>query len=144
MAFFTITWFIWLKRNDIIFNGKVLDFKQFTDTFKFYLALWFKAKWSDCPNSILDVVRCPNVIKVLKSTKATKKVILWKSPPNFMKFNVDESARGKPGPASLGGVLRDENTVIKTVFFKSIGVIDSNVVELLVVGETLRIFTATR
>ena len=57
---------------------------------------------------------------------------------------MDGSARGKPEPASIGGVLRDCRFAVKAVFSKSIGVADSNVVELLAVREALKIFVATR
>ncbi|XVF04193.1 hypothetical protein REPUB_Repub05bG0061200 [Reevesia pubescens] len=39
----------------------------------------------------------------------------------FLKFNVDGSAVGKPGPAGIGGILRDEEGTVKPEFSKSIG-----------------------
>ena len=55
---------------------------------------------------------------------------------------MDGFAKGKPGPAGIGGVLRDYKDVNKAVFSKAIGVIDLNVAELLAVREALRIFVA--
>ena len=142
MAFFAIIWSIWLLRNDLVFNGKVFDFQQTIDIVKFRIASWFKAKWPNCPNTLLDVVRFPNTIQVSVAAKNVKKVSLWSTPPlGVLKFNVDGSARGKPGPAGIGGVLRDCSGVVKAVFSKAIGVTDSNVAELLAVREALRIFT---
>ena len=70
---------------------------------------------------------------------------MWVSPPlNFMKFNVDDFAKGKPRLADIGGVLRDWKVAVKVVFSKPIGVADSNVAELLTVLEALRIFVASR
>ena len=57
---------------------------------------------------------------------------------------MDGSAKGKLGPASIGGVLRDCRFAVKAVFSKSIGVADSNVAELLAVQEALKLFVATR
>ena len=145
MSFFAIIWSIWLLRNDMVFNGKDFDFMKIIDTIKFRLAIWLKAKWPDCPNTILDVVRLSNAIQVPIKVNNVKKAIIWKCPPlDSLKFNVDGSAKGKPGPASIGGVLRDCRFAVKAVFSKSIGVADSNVVELLAVREALKIFVATR
>ena len=52
---------------------------------------------------------------------------------------MDGSARSKPGLAGISGVLRDCMATTKVVFSKTIGVADSNVVELLIIGEALRI-----
>ena len=59
-----------------------------------------------------------------------------REPPGSLKFNVDGSARGKPGPAGIGGVLKDCMAVTKAVFSRAIGVADSNVAELLAVRDT--------
>ena len=61
-----------------------------------------------------------------------------------MKFNVDGSSKGKPGPAGIGGVLRDSLAVVKIVFSKTIGVADSNVAELLAVREAMCIFVSLK
>ena len=57
---------------------------------------------------------------------------------------MDGSTRGKPGPVGIGGVLRDCNAAVKAVFSKSIGMADSNLAELLVVREALKVFVAIR
>ena len=54
-----------------------------------------------------------------------------------MKFNVNGSVKGKPGPSRIGGVLRDELGVVKGIFSKAVGVMDSNQVELLVILKAL-------
>ncbi|XWS42557.1 hypothetical protein CRYUN_Cryun16bG0024600 [Craigia yunnanensis] len=81
MVFFATIWSIWLMRNDIIFNGKVSNFRQIIDIIKFRTASWFKAKWPNSVNSFLDVFRCPNNISILQKLKVNKKAILWKVPP---------------------------------------------------------------
>ncbi|XVF86739.1 hypothetical protein PTKIN_Ptkin18bG0066500 [Pterospermum kingtungense] len=52
-----------------------------------------------------------------------------------MKFNVDGSTLGKPGPAGIGGVLRDHEGNIKIRLLKSVGSADSNLAELLAIKE---------
>ena len=144
MSFYAIIWSIWLLRNDMVFNGKVFDLEQIIDSLKFRLASWFKAKWPVSPHSILDIVRFPKDIMVTKEGKTNKRPIVWTTPhPDFLKFNVDDSARGKPGPAGIGGVLRDCNASVKAVFSKSIGVVDSNLAELLAVREALQLFVTS-
>ena len=106
----------------MVFNGKVFDFDPIIDTLKFRLASWFKAKWPKTPSFISDIVRFRKVTQISKRHKNSRRAIAWASPPyNHMKFNVDGSARGKPGPAGIGGVLRDCNAFVKAIFFKAIG-----------------------
>ena len=77
--------------------------------------------------------------------KVVKRGVSWNAPsPDFLKFNVDRSSRGKPGPAGIGGVLRDHTTTVKLVFSKAIGVADSNVAELLAVREVLSVYANSR
>ena len=76
MSFYAIIWSIWLLRNDMVFNGKVFDFVQIIDTFKFRLASWFKAKWFDSHYTILDIVRLPKDIQVQKVSKTIKRTIV--------------------------------------------------------------------
>ena len=61
-----------------------------------------------------------------------------------MKFNVDGSSKGKPRPASIGRVLKDNSATIKIVFSKAVRVMESNTVELLAVREALSIFASSR
>lgn len=54
-----------------------------------------------------------------------KKVMSWAPPlDGVLKFNVDGAARGKQGPAGIGGVFRNSNKDVLMVFSKSIGVKD--------------------
>ncbi|KAL4323498.1 hypothetical protein GQ457_11G030680 [Hibiscus cannabinus] len=54
-----------------------------------------------------------------------------------LKFNVDGAARGKPGLAVCGGVLRNWESLILALFFGPIGVADSNEAELQAIGHAL-------
>ncbi|KAK3200035.1 hypothetical protein Dsin_012678 [Dipteronia sinensis] len=50
---------------------------------------------------------------------------------NGLKFNVDGSSRGKPGPAGIGGVLRNSNCKILCLFSSHVGIEDSNMTEIM-------------
>ncbi|XVF80295.1 hypothetical protein PTKIN_Ptkin15bG0059300 [Pterospermum kingtungense] len=52
-----------------------------------------------------------------------------------MKFNYCAT-----GDSGIGGILRDSNSNFRTIFSKSIGVADSNLVELLAVHEVMKLF----
>ena len=80
MAFFAIIWSIWLMRNEMVFNGKVFDLRQILDIINLKIANWFKAKWPKCTNSILDIVRFPNIIKRPPVIKAVKRGVSWNPP----------------------------------------------------------------
>ncbi|XVE67036.1 hypothetical protein DITRI_Ditri08aG0128000 [Diplodiscus trichospermus] len=93
---------------------------------------------------IMDMVRCP--LEIVIPAKATKKrpFIEWSKPVSGeMKFNVDGASIGKPGPAGIGGVLRDHMGVERIRFSKSIGVAESNYAEAMAVREAFIIFLAS-
>ncbi|GJR64984.1 reverse transcriptase [Tanacetum coccineum] len=54
------------------------------------------------------------------------------------KFNVNGAARGKRGPASIGGVLRNNCGVVLAVFSISVGALDSNVAKVMEIKEAYR------
>ncbi|KAK2656843.1 hypothetical protein Ddye_009895 [Dipteronia dyeriana] len=66
--------------------------------------------------------RCVDLLGVKKAAHE-----VW-TPPSIgsLKFNIDGSARGSPGMASIGGVLRNCNGMVLFIFLKWIGVQDSN------------------
>lgn len=43
-------------------------------------------------------------------------VVSWSPPFGDLKFNVDGAAKGKPGPAGVGGVLRNSNGAAFSLF----------------------------
>ena len=64
------------------------------------------------------------------------------SPPlNVLKFKVDGAARGKPGPAGIGGVLCNSKGEVLFMLSKHVGVRDSNEAEVLVILEALWCFS---
>jgi ribonuclease HI len=58
---------------------------------------------------------------------------------NSFKWNVDGSSLGKSGPSGIGGVLRNHNGIILGIFSLSVGILDSNVVELKAVVKAIEL-----
>lgn len=60
---------------------------------------------------------------------------VWVPPPREgeLKFNVDGATRGKPRLAGIGGVLRNSLGVAVSLFFKNVGTMESNEVEVLAI-----------
>lgn len=65
------------------------------------------------------------------------------APPKVgeLKFNVDRAARGKPGPAGRGGVLRNYKGVVVALFSKHVVIMESNEAEVVTTLEVLQIFS---
>ncbi|XWS63854.1 hypothetical protein CRYUN_Cryun06bG0137300 [Craigia yunnanensis] len=59
---------------------------------------------------------------------------------NCLKFNIDGSAIGKPGPIGCGGILQNERGTILALFFGPLGIMDSNVAEVMAIKETVEMF----
>ncbi|XVE82081.1 hypothetical protein DITRI_Ditri15bG0118000 [Diplodiscus trichospermus] len=79
-----------------------------------------------------------NMVIVPSKQDRIRRVCSWVQPPSgVMKFNVDGSMVGKPGPAGIGGVLKDDKGNQKIVFSKSVGVTNSNEAEMLAVKHSL-------
>ncbi|XVE84839.1 hypothetical protein DITRI_Ditri17bG0044900 [Diplodiscus trichospermus] len=142
LSFYSIIWSIWIMRNDMIFNRKLLDFQQLINGIKFRVASWARAKWSNIQYGVLDIVRFPQLVKTPDIVKAARPNQKWSRPqPGFLKFNVDGSALGKLGLAGIGGVLRDSLASWFIVFSKLVGTANSNVAELLAIKEAMIIYS---
>ena len=75
------------------------------------------------------------------STKV-RRTISWSPPPHgVLKFNVDGAMGGKLGPARIGGVPRNSRGENLFMFFKHVGVCNSNKAEVLAILETLWCFS---
>ncbi|EOY07697.1 Uncharacterized protein TCM_022064 [Theobroma cacao] len=62
-------------------------------------------------------------------------------PPGSLKLNTDGAAKGKPGPAGIGGVLRDHLGFIKVAFSNHIGIEESNYAAFQAIQEGIRFFS---
>ncbi|XVE48611.1 hypothetical protein DITRI_Ditri01bG0015200 [Diplodiscus trichospermus] len=115
------------QKNDIVFRGKHLDLCKLEDLIKLRLANWVKIEWPNLQKGITDFIRNPSNNSFDFISGPTRIGTIWLKPPaGSAKFNVDGSALGKPGPAGIGGVLRDHQGDELIRFSKSIGIADSN------------------
>ena len=82
----------------------------------------------------------PQLAYLPQKKKPQRPSVSWVPPPSgTWKINVDGSSQGKPGPAGIGGQLRDHSGVVHMLFSKNVGEIDFNLAELLAVVEALSI-----
>lgn len=78
-------------------------------------------------------------------SRAKKRLVNWIIPPlGFCKFNVDGTARGKPGPTGIGGVLHDDRGRMLATFSESVGLMESNEAELRAIRRALQIWSGFR
>lgn len=74
-------------------------------------------------------------------TRKVRSLESWAPPEQTdMKLNVDGEARGKPGPARIGGELRNHDWTISIMFSELVGIRDSNEVEILNIRRALTIW----
>ena len=127
-------WTLWEVRNELVFKDIQQDVTRAVDLVKFRLGWWFKhfGKGSDVPitHILLNIVECCSG----KPKRDLLRKEAW-SPPmvNALFFNVDGSVLNPPGPAGIGGVLRDHNGKVLCVFSKYVGIHDVLGAELLAI-----------
>ncbi|XVE86117.1 hypothetical protein DITRI_Ditri18aG0010600 [Diplodiscus trichospermus] len=130
-----------LETESHCFSWKQLDLCKLVGLVKFRVEIWAKAEWPQLKMRVTDFIRSPGVISLLVKTVPHRFGISWIKPPEgSVKFNVDSSSLGKPGPAGIGEILKDHlgNELIR--FSKSIELADSNEAELLATREALLLF----
>ncbi|KAK9000988.1 hypothetical protein V6N11_082782 [Hibiscus sabdariffa] len=141
MAFFAITWSIWLRRNDVLFRGKGLDENQLFEIVLLRLWWWSRAKWPQWSMSIEDFMRNPECWGVARVEKRICKKDEWEAPPaGIAKFNTNGAVKGRFGPTGVGGVLRDHSGNVLLKFSNSIGIADPASAELLAIKKALSLF----
>lgn len=59
----------------------------------------------------------------------------------MVRFNLDGSTRDKHRPTGCGDVLKDEEGKIRGMFSSFLGLLDSNLAELLAIKTTLHLFS---
>jgi len=60
-------------------------------------------------------------------------------PTAFLKLNFDKAFRGNPGPATIGGVLRDSKGEIQHIYSQALGEGTNNEMEFIALEQGLRI-----
>ncbi|KAK3188482.1 hypothetical protein Dsin_028043 [Dipteronia sinensis] len=108
LMFFVVVWSIWETRNASVFIDTSACMVRALDMVKFRMVWWFKHHGPGSKESLSSLLL--NTIDLCKEDRHSKgqKVEAWTPPMSSdIKFDVDGSVLGKPGPTSIGGVLRD-------------------------------------
>ncbi|KAK3224604.1 hypothetical protein Dsin_004466 [Dipteronia sinensis] len=103
MLFFAVGWTIWEFRNNFIFKRQKSILEQAAYMVKFRVVWWFKFYGSGAQHSVSNMML--NVKESCISIAIPRKLSPGVWIPHVgekLKFNVDGSARGKPGPAGYG------------------------------------------
>ncbi|KAK1584045.1 hypothetical protein Q3G72_029398 [Acer saccharum] len=109
IAIHAICWTIWETRNMVVFNQGDPSNAKALDTVRWRIACWFNNGGQGSPLSPAYLMLNLKLGCVdLKRVNRKKASFGWKPPPEgFLKFNVDGSSRGNPGPSGIGGILRN-------------------------------------
>eukprot|EP00268_Persea_americana_P068029 TRINITY_DN9427_c0_g3_i1.p1 TRINITY_DN9427_c0_g3~~TRINITY_DN9427_c0_g3_i1.p1 ORF type:complete len:256 (+),score=22.30 TRINITY_DN9427_c0_g3_i1:1157-1924(+) len=141
MLLSAILWSIWKERNNRIFKGTFSSLSNLVDLITMRIAGWALIRKEFSNFSIDDITVNWEACMGCGPSKMRIYVHWSPSPIGMLKFNVDGAARGKPGPASIGGVLRNSRGEVLFMFSKSVGVCDSNKAEVLAILEALQYFS---
>ena len=117
---------------------------QIVDTISFRVVWWFKHFGKGSSDSITSLLlniseRCidPILVKEVKND-------IWTTPKGgVLKFNVDGSARGSPGSAGIGGVLRDHNGKMFGSYSRHIRISDANSAEITTIHQACVLCAST-
>ncbi|KAK1562591.1 hypothetical protein Q3G72_014539 [Acer saccharum] len=122
VAFHAVCCTIWEFRNEVVFKQGVACLDMAVEMVLWRIAWWFKTlgPGSQLPTSVLMMnlkVGCVDNPIICRKDKCP-----W-SPPldGILKFNVDGSSRGNPGPSGIGGIMRDSKGDILCIFSSYIG-----------------------
>ncbi|KAL4385238.1 hypothetical protein GQ457_15G008200 [Hibiscus cannabinus] len=131
---FAIVWSIWLHRNEIVFQGKVVDVGQLLYNVKLRAAWWFKAKEPDSIMFLDLIISDPSLASwKAESISKSNASLAWSPPPlGFLKLNVD-GACDRTSNCGVGGVLRNHQGVILLEFSRNIGTGSSLLAEILAI-----------
>ncbi|KAK3189252.1 hypothetical protein Dsin_028813 [Dipteronia sinensis] len=133
-------WTVWESRNSRIFEGKEISVSNATDLVKFRVGWWFKHHGKGSTEPITSILLNLSVICVDNQNLKQPQKEAWYPPyGNGLKFNVDGSSRGKPGPAGIRGVLRNSEGKILCLFSTYVGIENSNTTEIWAIHKALEV-----
>ena len=86
-----------------------------------------------------NLKECCSEVKILKLNRGKAWI-----PPSLdtLYFNVDGSAKGAPGRAGIGGVLRDSRVKVMCLFSAFSGFLDANAAEIKAMHEAVNLYTS--
>ena len=94
----------------------------------------------ECPYSPGEVTRNIDAVSMWRERVNVRQCLQWQAPPSkALKWNVDGSAKGKPGRAGIGGVLHDDKGTKIAEFAASVGIMHSNEAKLLAIVFSLEL-----
>ncbi|XWS28240.1 hypothetical protein CRYUN_Cryun25bG0049600 [Craigia yunnanensis] len=127
-------WTIWIARNDSVFNGKEWREEEVVFLCKLSVFYWINAMEKGEGIGEVGWWSRPWTREKFSKKLSHRYKIEWVCPQaNILKFNVDGAVSGKTRNASCGGVLRDSNGLVWGVFYGPLGVVDSNIAEMLAI-----------
>ncbi|XVE56697.1 hypothetical protein DITRI_Ditri04bG0031500 [Diplodiscus trichospermus] len=142
LAFYAVSWSIWLSRNDKVFNQRCCDVNCLLDLIKLRLSHWALARWPDCAVSVMDIFRLPSSITIPHKIASQRGSVNWTCPPaGYIKFNIDGASSSQFGIAGIWGILRYHLSNFKLIFSKSVGFADSNLAEIMAAREAVISFS---
>ncbi|KAK8478649.1 hypothetical protein V6N11_031136 [Hibiscus sabdariffa] len=143
---FAILWSIWLFRNDIIFANGRLDVVQIFYLIRTQVAVWYKAKFSDCSCTVDELISNPSVADSLSySLSKVRKNLRWEAPPcGFLKLNIDGVMEGNGGKGGIRGLLRNNLGICLEKFSLPIGPGPLILAELEAILHGLKFFFSSR
>ncbi|XP_077252938.1 uncharacterized protein LOC143892304 [Tasmannia lanceolata] len=130
LSLLALLWVLWIERNNRVFEGKAKS-----SYFLFIKVIALSISWARALPlfqfvSAFDLWEGWGVVCNSKETiNVTSQV--WRSPPvGLVKLNFDGSSLGNPGPAGIGGILRDCTGAVIKAFSDPIGIADSSEAEV--------------
>lgn len=127
-----IVWQIWTRRNKLRFENLSTGLHAAINFVKENAALTS----NHTPAHMFSIVEELSLLKAFKircHPRCTPKIkeVTWIPPKcGRLKCNIDDSAKGYPGPASVGGIFEDSNAAVLGCFAASVGVSNSLIAEL--------------
>ncbi|KAK3218850.1 hypothetical protein Dsin_012820 [Dipteronia sinensis] len=134
---------VWESRNSRVFEDKEVSADYATDLVKFRVGWWFKHHYKGSLEPITTILLNLREICVDKGKVKRYLKEMW-CPPyvNGLKFNVDGSSRGNPGPAGIRGVLRNSDGKILCLFSYHVGIEYSKTSEIMAILKALEVCTS--
>ncbi|KAL4383684.1 hypothetical protein GQ457_15G008560 [Hibiscus cannabinus] len=114
--------------------------------FRFRVASWYKAKFSDFSGSVDALIVDPSLADRADLSKGrVVKARLWEAPPDgYLKLNVDGAMAGDGSKGGIGGIIRNSRGVCLAKFSLPIGPGPPILAELEAILRGLKFFFTTR